>query len=337
MSDDLNWSRLDRYFGGELSPDEAAAVARWIASDPARPAEVEVVRRIWAVTGEVRGRFDVRVAKAKMHAKMAEPMPVAAPVVRRRAGLALPIGGKRTWAIAAGLASILAGAGLWYLSILASSSGWSAAATRDYVTSRGQRRELRLPDGTAVILGPESRLTLASTYGAKTRDVRLEGHGYFDVVHDEHRPFAVDVHGAVIRDLGTRFDVRAYPPDSGVRVAVAAGRVALGAQVLSPGQVGERMADGRLTIRTGVDIDRYLAWTNGRLVFVDVPLSEALPELSRWYGLKFQLADSNLARLPLNGTLDARPTAETLDLLGVSLGVSIDWHGDTIILGRTSR
>jgi transmembrane sensor len=113
--------------------------------------------------------------------------------------------------------------------------------------------------------------------------------------------------------------------------------VALGTKVLSPGQVGERAVDGRVTVRSDLDLSPYFAWIDGRLVFEDTPLAEALPELERWYNLKFQLADSSLARLPLSGALDARPSAEMLDLLATLLDVRVDRRGDTVVLERVHR
>ena len=63
--------------------------------------------------------------------------------------------------------------------------------------------------------------------GGGTREVELEGEAYFAVVHDAARPFAVRAHGAVATDVGTAFDVRAYPEDAGARIAVTEGAVAV--------------------------------------------------------------------------------------------------------------
>ena len=82
-----------------------------------------------------------------------------------------------------------------------------------------------------VTLNAGSRLRWRADYGARTREVQLEGEGYFEVRHDGARPFRVHAPGAVAEDLGTRFTVRAYPEGSGVEVAVAEGRVALRALV----------------------------------------------------------------------------------------------------------
>jgi transmembrane sensor len=188
-----------------------------------------------------------------------------------------------------------------------------------------------------VLLGPESRLAVSTAYGTTAREVRLEGQGYFEVIHDERQPFAVYAGGSVARDLGTKFDVRAYPTDGRVRVTVAEGQVALETQVLSPGQAGERTADGKIAVQSGVDLEHALAWTQGTLAFEELPLVQALPELERWYGLRFRLADSRLAQVPLTGMLGDRADAETLELLALLLGVRVEQHGDTVVLGHSRR
>src|SRR5256885_1096045 len=58
-----------------------------------------------------------------------------------------------------------------------------------YVTAVRERSELRLPDGTRVRLAPASKLRVATDFGVERRDVYLDGEAYFEVVHDEMRPF----------------------------------------------------------------------------------------------------------------------------------------------------
>lgn len=338
MSSDINWIALDRYFSGECTAAEAAVVERWAAAEPARADELEAARLVWREAGVVRKRFDVAAARATVHARMAEPTPIRPP--RFDVG-----SGTRRWAIAAGLAAVL-GAGLvWRAVERAAPVGQALAAATEHRTARGERAEFRLADGTRVMLGPESRLAVSAAYGTDSREVELEGQAYFEVVHDERRPFAVRAKDAIARDLGTRFDVRAYRGEAGVRVVVAEGKVALGSrstaqdvsmagQVLAANQIGELRANGQVAVRTNVNVATYLGWTSGHLVFEDTPLVDALPELNRWYNLDFRLGDSSLAHLPLTGTLEDRPTAATLDLLAIALGVKVERRGGTVILSR---
>ena len=166
----------------------------------------------------------------------------------------------------------------------------------------------------------------------------MVGEAYFEVVHDGSRPFAVRAGDIVAVDLGTQFIVRAYGDDPHARVVVREGKVSLRAahttgflsqQALLPGQLGRLERDGT-PVAEQVDTSDYFAWTEGRLVFDDVALRDALPQLSRWYDLEFRLADSTLGSVPLTATFKNQPTEEVLDLLAASLGMRQVRRGRTI-------
>jgi transmembrane sensor len=166
----------------------------------------------------------------------------------------------------------------------------------------------------------------------------LQGEAYFDVVHDERRPFVVRAGGLVAKDLGTEFTVRAYREDAGPLVVVRSGRVAIRAaggsapeRVVAPGQLG-RLGAGRETTVEAVDTAAYFAWTEGRLVLDRVPLREALPQLSRWFDLDFRLADSASGSVPLSVSLKTQPTTDVLNNLAASLGMKQRQVGRVVTL-----
>lgn len=213
---------------------------------------------------------------------------------------------------------------------------------RVYATAEAQRAELVLSDGTRVRIAPASRLRIAADYGGERRDVWLEGQAYFDVVHDEQRPFTVYSGNASARDLGTAFAVRSYAEDGAVQVVVRDGEVALsGVGRLAAGDVGRLTADGAATVRRGADVEGMLGWLDGRHAFADTPLSQVLLTLHRWYGVEVGLADSALATLPFTGTLDEVPPRAAIDLVAATLGLRVRQDGAALVLerdpGRTPR
>ena len=214
-------------------------------------------------------------------------------------------------------------------------------AMREVVTGRGQRATVWLGDGTRVELGIDSRLRYAPEFGAGSRDVELEGEAYFDVVHDDRRPFAVHTARAEVRDLGTKFNVRSYADAPEVEVVVAEGAVALapskgGAShepvLLYPGDLGRVEADGRLTARRGVDVGAHLAWIDGRLVFIDAPLREVLPRLARWYDVNIRLGDSTITERRYTASLKNETLPQLLDLMSRSMELRVERVADTIVL-----
>src|SRR5437879_1594748 len=76
-------------------------------------------------------------------------------------------------------------------------------------------------------LSADSRVRVPVAFGARERDVYLEGEAYFSVVHDAARSVVVHTTRSKVSDLGTKFGVHAYGDAPSERVAVVEGAVAL--------------------------------------------------------------------------------------------------------------
>lgn len=94
-----------------------------------------------------------------------------------------------------------------------------------YTTGIGEERSLTLADGSVIELNAESRIRVS--YQTNTREVELlSGEALFKVFHNPSRPFVVESGAAIIRDLGTVFDV--YRKPRGTTVTVIEGQVTVG-------------------------------------------------------------------------------------------------------------
>ena len=341
MDHPMDWERLARYVAGQCAPDEAGELERWIALDPERREAVRDMQAIWAKADVAPSGWDVHQAWRELSPKLdlrgpaepAGPIPV-------RPGRPRFVG---AWGlrVAAALA-ILVGAGLAYRLVLPSRPR-APAAMREYVTARGQRAQFSLKDGTRVVLSVASRLRVPADYGRRERSVYLEGEGYFEVRHEPGRRFMVHTAHAVTEDLGTRFDVRSYEGDSVVQVMVAEGRVSVRREAgvpgvagteVGPGQLGVAITNDGVVVRERVDVERYLAWTEGRLVFDNTPFGEVLPQLGRWYDLDLRLGDRSLGSLPLTATFKDQTTTQVLDLVAQALGLRLTREGRTATFYR---
>lgn len=358
MLDEQTERRIARYVAGECSAEEANQLRMWITADPARAAYLASLERIWGATGTLPAQWDPAAARASVRARVETRASggMAAPaIVRSR-----PTG--RRWqpwyvthrpplaALAAALV-IAAGAVLWRVATQKTPSAVGAAAPRRTVTTqRGQLADVYLSDGTHVQLGVASRLRFAAPFGSASRDVYLDGEAIFEVAPNAHVPFVVHTSYGTARDIGTRFDVKAYPTDSTTTVVVAEGRVLLAPHAAPPGggapsasallgagDLGQSGAGARVRTRHNVAVDRYMAWTNRRLALDDVPLRDALPQLSRWYDLEFRLGDSALASRRLTATLTYESVPELLRDLSLTLEVRTVQEGRVVTLFPKAR
>jgi transmembrane sensor len=278
-----------------------------------------------------RGQWDVDAMWTRVRART-----VDAPVVSR-GGPRWP----RVLAAAASLIVIVGSGALIGRARLLPPSSAAAPAGGQYGTSRGQYATIRLTDGSEVTLAPESRLTISPKFSEGAREISLDGEAIFSVRHDAAHPFRVRARGAIVEDIGTRFDLRAYPEDADVTVAVVEGSVSFGAAIAKPhsapvvlgrGDVGMLDGPGRTSVRKDRRADGYLDWAIGKLSFNDRPLPEVLRTISRWYDLDLRVTDPRLARRLVTAGFSRRSPSEMLDALAIALDARVDRSGRVLTL-----
>jgi transmembrane sensor len=330
----VDWEVLARFMAGESPADEADGVRAWLAENPARHDVLRALDQALAPLATPPADLDVDAALLQVHARMDAPETPAIPFRAPARSSAAPRRAMPApWLRAA--AAIVLLLGVWFTWQAARGGG---SALMAFSTGVGERDSLRLPDGTTVVLGPASRLVLASNYGKKTRNVNLQGEALFDVPHDDARPFTVHAGDAWVRDIGTTFSVEADSA-AGVRVVVTAGSVALratervddGELVLRQGDRGT-LAAGRMTAERAAATPDDLAWAQGRLVFRDAPLDRVAAELRRWYGIVLRADDATVAGRRLTAEFDDDPPADVLRVIGLALGADVTLRGDTAVL-----
>ena len=347
-SHDSNWDAIARWLAGESDPADAAADASaaeaWVDS---HPLDAQFVARVnqHEVRSAARAEVTVNVeqALARVHARMADDTPRLT-VIRggaprnasKPAPASQPVSRWLGWRGA--VLAAAAGVALYVGSSQRSGVGAATVAAQEFVTKVGQRDSLTLSDGTRVVLAPGSRLTVAAGYGARTRDVTLDGAAFFDVRHDAALPFTVHAKGAQINDIGTAFAV-STDASGGVSVAVTHGIVAMrdSAAGASPSvelRAGDRGAlrNGAVAVSRGTVTADDVAWTRGRLSYRDTPLAQVQADLQRWYGLELRIADSLLAGRTLTGASPSDSAAATVRWIALTLGAEVVQRGDTVFL-----
>jgi transmembrane sensor len=338
-----DWDAIARFLAGESSVEEAASVQRWL---DANPVEKDLVARLdAAVTTDPGDDIDVESALARVHARMdtAPRMDNAG----QRPKLSLERGAGparwRTMTVGALLAAAAIAGVLFTIRPSAPVATTPVASTAHIYTTRvGQRDSVLLADGSRVLLGPDSRLTVPADYGTTSRAVELHGDGYFDVQHDAAKPFAVRVGTALIEDIGTTFTVESDAGDT-TSVAVVTGSIRLrGASsspnagvVLAAGDRGSIDQRGNVRFERQSVRDDDVAWTTGRLVFRDASLTRVAGEIHRWYGVTLRVTDPSLLNRHVTASFAGEPIDQVLKILGLTLGARVDHQGDSAIVTST--
>lgn len=324
---DASWARfLDSYWGTEVRGAMQASAEGSRPSEPARvrgeATEPRVGRRLKVGTSREHGLWPRLLA-----------MPRAALV--GATGLAAGVA-------AAALAVI--GVQMYRAHTQGNAVRTVAEAhwSREYTTATGERAIVMLRDGSRVTLAPHSWLGVARDFGGDSRVVALRGEALFEVVGASRTPFLVRTGSVTTQVLGTTFDVRRYEGDRTVQVVVKTGRVRVAATSASgvtpsaAATVAAGMAafatDSSVDARADRDPTQFGAWANGQLVFRDAPLPDVLAALTRWYGYRFQLADSSFAHTNLNMRVSVGAPDDALATLTQLLDAKLTMRDSTILL-----
>jgi transmembrane sensor len=344
--DDAEWEALARFVAGESSPSEAAIVEERLSQSSEEAALVAALDRVTSrVAHDPAPEIDVERALAQVRNRLAANEIPSLDVARHRK---YSFAGRGSWwgggALAAALVFIAAiavwisrrhGAGV-------EGMGTVAGAGRTYSSPVGVRDSVRLEDGTRVLLGPGSTLTVSAGFGRSDRDVTFRGEAFIEVAHKQGPSFTVHAGAASIRDVGTAFSVHS-DSGTGVRVVVTTGAVMLrrsatseAGTLLHAGDIG-LLDDGDSVIaQRGVATAADLAWTRGDLVFRDASMDDVRADLRRWYGIELVVADSSLARQHFNSTFHDDSPDQVLRVLASTFGARIERHGDTAVV-RNAR
>lgn len=197
-----------------------------------------------------------------------------------------------------------------------------------------QTAEVRLSDGTRIVLGANSRLTYPRSFTLDApREVRLSGEARFEVAHDANHPFWVISGEMRTEVLGTVFDVNAYP-GSRARVILYEGHVRIGHQQeqldIHPGQQAVLQDNRHLNI-TSVNLKQAGSWTEGLFDYDNMPLGEVMKHIGTWYNVSITAQSESFLerrihfRFPRTASLNEVVTA--LNDLGVA---HITFHHQTL-------
>lgn len=246
------------------------------------------------------------------------PIPPARPSKRRRMAKH-----------AGGALALLAAAGLTW---------WADPSyrTEQYDTRIGQRTELKLADGSLVTLDTDTHLSVQ--WRLRSRHVELhQGRAQFDVSPALLRPFTIAAGTARIHVVGTRFDV--WRQRHGTEVSVYQGQV----RIWREGQPDDTAALVQAGLKLSVDARAAIApigrpmpfdtalgnaWRQGRFVFRDTPLQQAVQQIQRYHPAPIRLQDPQLDELQISGVFDSDNIQQLLTLLPRILPVSVERRPD---------
>lgn len=229
---------------------------------------------------------------------------------------------RRRRALGAGVAAVLVGAigiGSWQSGLFAP----EAALVQHFETKRGEQRMVQLADGSRIQMDGATSLDVTIDSGSRAVALR-QGEAYFDIAHEQQRPFTVRAGASSTRVLGTAFSIDLS--QRAVKLAVYRGKVRFGGEgkgdVVVPAGWRSSFAGGRAAAPTRFDATQQ-DWRQAWVDTDDMVLGELVEALNRRRGPEIAPPPGNLAKLPLSGRFKLDNAEELLGAMGEVYGFRV--------------
>ncbi len=330
-----NVDLIGKFLTGETSPAEEAELMAWVNASPANSKFFEEMQSLWGIsaTFHPQPQLDVAQAWEQLDARLSKAIHPSKSLTPPNDGPAKTVASSRRtlfprnmplWLRVAAVLLPLAVALWWW-----QDSRETTPEALVFQTSSDERRLVQLPDGSTVHLNHLTVLTYTEDYGG--RHVVLEGEAYFDVAHQEGKPFVILSGGARTTVVGTSFNVRAYPGEPQVEVSVVSGKVQVESALapeqhtlLQAGQAAILQKDkGEVTLE-GELAANAAAWKSRRLQFQDARVSEVAAALERYFDVRILLQDPAIGNCRFSGTYEDPKLTDVLEALTFAMELQLE-------------
>ncbi len=313
---------IGKYLAGEAVLDEIRFVESWAKESAHNQKYLEQCKLIFDRTfdAKVSQQFDADAAWDRMRAKLHHPKVVALPTRTSQ---------RFAWRIAASIIIVL---GIGFFAYRWMSSGGIKPVQ---VISQKETKADTLPDGSGVFLNKKTEVAYTYDKKKKNHEVKLKGEAYFNIQHEDDKSFIINAEGVYIRDIGTSFNVKAYPEDNTVEVVVVEGKVMFytdtdsGIYLSANGKGIYNKTTKTFTIEQPEA--NVLAYKTKFFSFSDTDLRSVVAALNEVYDKKIVL-DPNLYNCHLTVSFNNEDIDEIASVMAETLGLTLHASANEIRL-----
>jgi transmembrane sensor len=353
------WELLAKVQSGEATPEEQLELNQHLVAFPEDQQLVKLIDAFWAIEMPGKDSPDASETENRWSAfrkKIGSEQPVShQPVATGKL--------RRITIRLAGIAAIgliIAGS-IWLWNAMTSSPVQKNIVS----TKNGSKSKIEMPDGTQVWLNVGSRIEYDGNYGKDNREITLIGEAYFDVVHNEKKPFIIHTRAMNVKVLGTVFNVKAYPGDGVSEAALIKGSI----EVTFPGRPEEKLilrpndkiavankpgkaeeTPQKPAVQTRQEKPEIMlakvnyqpsdsiiietSWVKNKLIFRSKPFAELTKDMERWFNVNIQVQDNTVLDKKFTGTFSNESITEAMDALSLtySFQYRFDKSHNTIVI-----
>lgn len=177
----------------------------------------------------------------------------------------------------------------------------------------GKKAKVKLSDGSQIWVNAGSRIIFPNKFSGRKREIYLVGEAYFEVTHDQLKPFLVKTSTVTVQVLGTSFNVSSYPDDDFVSAVLKEGKIRMeendvgileSSVELSPNQMAVFRKDGNGIKVSQTKHEFYTVWKDGILRFENAEINSLIIKVERFYNISLELKDPAIGKERITGKLD---------------------------------
>lgn len=319
---------ITRYLTGEATREEMARLEKWMDESDANKKYFGDIRFVHdnAVASHKIVEFDVDKGWELFKQNRAQGKQVTI----EKKSLGLPI---NNWLRVAAAIFVLIGVAYIIKSLVDPGTERFEIA----VVAEKTTKATKLSDSTEVFLNKNSKIEYSAGYGKKQRMIKLTGEAYFDVKHDNEKPFIVSVDEVFVKDIGTAFNVKAYENDNKIEVYVKTGSVVFYAEnqtgdTLRAGEISYYDKASKLFSKQKSTDEEVLNYKNRVLVFKDARLSEVIKSINAVYNVNISLANGAIGNCRINVSFDNDDISSIITVISETFNLKVSQMNDTYIL-----
>ncbi|MFT6795459.1 MAG: transmembrane sensor [Maribacter sp.] len=214
------------------------------------------------------------------------------------------------------------------------------ANTTVHKTNFGEIIDLKLPDGTSVVLNGNSEIRYAN---ADPRNITLQGEAYFKVksIPSTNAKFWVNTNDLMVEVLGTQFHVNTRMEKT--KVVLDEGSVHLefkngDLKKMVPGELVSFSKASETVVYKKVSASTsYALWKDGTYTFNAISLEEVMSNLEYTYGIQVTYSTPKLKLLALTGGVPNHNLKICIAAIEKATGTRIIKKENTLLIQENSN
>lgn len=302
---------LVKYLAGETEPHEVAMIEEWRKQSADNERHFRQLETLWKGSEGLKASSTVNVDAAWGRVKSRMNTPARGRIVNL----------STRW-LAAACIILLLGVGVYLFNR-------SGEVKPEMVTLnvKGSTENLKLSDGTSVILQGGS-ISYPKVFDGEKRKVTLEsGKAFFDVAPDKEKPFEIESNNTLVTVVGTEFEVNT--DDKSTQVSVREGKVKFstpgGETMLTAGMGARYYQKEKRLEKMEVKSPNAFAYTTGSLKFDNEPLEEVITDLEAYYpGTEFVFESQAIRNCKLTSSFRSESLDHVLEVIKATLHIEVE-------------